>query len=74
MTLAQIPIVLFYRDGRHLCRVFAGERQTIHHRFSDLRWRHIDFRQKEQVIRADFATALQGSDEVTDTTARFNVV
>ncbi len=74
MTLAQVPIVLFYRNGSTLCRVLVDDKDVVRHRFHDLEWRDINFPWKEKVILADICMALRGSDEVTDTTARFNIV
>ncbi len=74
VTLAQIPIVLFYRNGSTLCRAYVDDQYAQHNAFDGLKWKNIDFPRKEQMILLDLCTALHGSDEVTDTTARFNVV
>ena len=66
--------MLFYRNGRNLCRAYVDDQTSSHHLFHGLKWKNIDFQMKEQVIRQDFCTALHESYEVTNTTARLNVV
>ncbi len=73
MTLRQIPIVLFYRDGKRLCRVYADHRLTGLQVFRNVQWIDVDFAMKEQVIREDFCSALHER-LASDCDIRMNVV
>ena len=73
MTLRQLPIVLFFRQGRYLCRAYADHQFSGLQVFCNVRWEHVDFAMKEQVIREDFCSALHER-LASDCDARMNVV
>ncbi len=73
MTLRQIPIVLFYTDGKRLCRVYVDHRLTGIQVFRNVQWIDVDFGMKEQVIREDFCSALHER-LASDCDTRMNVV
>jgi hypothetical protein len=73
MTLRTFPIVLFYREGPYLCRVYSNHQYTSHQLFRNVRWQDVDFAMKNEVIREDFCEALHER-LASDCTTRLNVV